>query len=155
MTTGIILISQQLDTPFQVLHCSYMQLLPILAAIVASLLVGMAWYSPFLFGPLWMKQVGHKNDHAKKGEYEWVLPLLASIFSAFLIAAVLQQGLQQGKTSSQQMITVILMLWLLFCVGLRLPNYLHEKRSLGLFLIYAGHDLVNLLAIGSIVSVWR
>lgn len=126
-----------------------MNLVPLIAAAIAGVAAGAIWYSPYLFGRAWMKSVGLTEQSARKRGM--ALPMISSIVAALLLAFVLQRA----QVNLQQMMTVVVLLWLVFCVALRLPHYLFEGRSLRSFFIYAGHDLVQLVVIGAIVTLWR
>jgi Protein of unknown function (DUF1761) len=122
-----------------------MDILTVLVATVASMIIGFLWYSPYLFGKPWQRLTAH---HGRK-QTGMALPVVASALGYFLTAGIFESA----NATPADMIKVLLLLWLVFCVALRLQNYLFEGRSLKLFMIYAGHDLATLMVIGSIVTL--
>jgi len=57
----------------------------IIYAAIANMVIGMLWYSTFLFGKPWMKLVGLKKDYKPK-----MLPgMLGGIVTSLLIASTL------------------------------------------------------------------
>ena len=122
--------------------------LPIILAIVASMILGMVWYSPFAFGAIWMGLVGVKKENVKKGKM-WV-PLLSSVISAFLIAFAVETI---SGTFLERLVAATFV-WLVFGQSLNLQHFLYEKRSMKLFFLQAGHELVNLIVICFVISLF-
>ena len=126
-----------------------MPILIVLLAVILSMALGFIWYSPLLFGPLWMRLVGITEKKKRKGAM--VFGLLSSAAFAFLLA--LSMLVSQG--SLRETALSMAYVWLLFGFLLRLPHFFFEQRSFKLFWIYATHDLANMLLIGCTVAWFR
>jgi len=62
--------------------------LALLLAALSALVVGFIWYNPKVFGNIWMKEIGMKEEDMKGGN---MFKMLASTFIyAFLVSFVLQ-----------------------------------------------------------------
>jgi hypothetical protein len=62
--------------------------LALLLAALSSLVVGFIWYNPRVFGTIWMKEIGMKEEDMKGGN---MFKMLAGTFVyAFLISFILQ-----------------------------------------------------------------
>ena len=124
----------------------------VLAAGVASLILGGLWYSLVLFGKAWSAASGVTEEQAKSANMAktlgtaFVLALIgAAVFAMFLgprpapmfaMAAGLSAGL----------------CWVAGSFGI---NYLFEQRPLRLFLINGGYHTVQYTVIGAVLGLWQ
>ena len=124
----------------------------VLAAGVASLILGGLWYSPVLFGKARSAASGVTEEQAKSANMAktlgtaFVLALIgAAVFAMFLgprpapmfaTAAGLSAGL----------------CWVAGSFGI---NYLFEQRPLRLFLINGGYHTVQYTVIGAVLGLWQ
>lgn len=127
--------------------------LAILAATVSTFLLGGLWYSPLMFGPAWMKEIG-VNPEAP-GEKEklglimggsFVLELIMAFnLAAFMGAkATWTSGLFAGAAAGFG--------WVALAFGV---TYLFERKSLRLFFINAGYHGVAFTIMGAILGAWH
>jgi len=123
----------------------------VLAAAVSAFVVGGLWYSPMLFGNVWLKETGLSKQQLDQANpavtfgLSFVLALLASfVFAMFLgprpaFGFALAAGLMAG------------IFWVGTSFGI---NYLFEHKSFRLFLINAGYHTVQYGVIGAILGLW-
>jgi Protein of unknown function (DUF1761) len=78
------------------MHFHHINLLAVLVAAIATMVVGFLWYSPLLFAKAWMKEMGYDpNDKAKTEKMKksagpaYGGSFLASLVSAFILALFL------------------------------------------------------------------
>ena len=122
----------------------------ILAASVVAMIVGMVWYSPPLFGNLWMEAMGVNPKKAPKMDPKsfggaFLGALLSASVLAVLIKGLLALTIMDG-------FAVALWVWLGFYVALELVALsFSAKRSVKLFLVNIGHHLVALLAMSAVL----
>ncbi len=134
-------------------------LLPVLIAAVATMILGFLWYSPVLFAKAWMREMGYDpNDKAKIQEMQkgagpsYAGSFVASLVSAFMLAKILTftpidtalYGMKLG-----------LGVWLGFVATVQLTGALFEKKSAKLFAINTGYQLACYLVMGAILAVMR
>ena len=123
-------------------------------SFVAFMLIGALWYSPVLFGKIWMKELGIKEEDISREEGTRamllsMLPALVSvgvvyILLAFLNARTLPDALIVGSLAS------------LGLVGMNALNLtLFEGRSLKLVCINAGYSFVSLNTAALIMTLWK
>ena len=129
--------------------------LAVLVCGVIHMVLGALWYSPLLFGKLWMKVMGKSEEELKEmnqGVWKaYVFSFLGALVMAFVLAHVIDyaqadsiiDGLQGG-----------FWVWLGFVVTTSMAGILFEGRPKGLYFIYNGYQLVSLLVIGVILAVW-
>jgi hypothetical protein len=126
--------------------------LAVIAAAVASFLLGGLWYSPALFGKAWQREAGLSDEQLKSGNMAKIfgLSLVLSLIAAFVFAMFLGPrppmalGLGAGFSAG--------LCWVAASFGI---NYLFEHRSLKLFLINGGYHTLQFTIIGLILALWH
>lgn len=123
----------------------------ILAAVVASFVIGMVWYSPLVFGNMWMKLAGIPKNSKKVP----VVPMISSLVGAAVLAYVLMHVLvySSADTVADGVITAFWM-WLGFVAPTIVVGGLYEGKDVKLLGINLGHHLVFMLAMGAILMWW-
>ena len=126
--------------------------LAVVVATVAAFGLGGFWYSKALFGNAWQQEVGLADEAVNSANMPrtlgttFVLQFLAVTALAVLIGtdSDWQSGLQTGLTVS--------VFWVATAYGI---TYLFEQRSLRLFLINAGYNIVLFAIVGTIIGAWH
>lgn len=137
----------------------HINLLAVLVAAIATMVVGFLWYSPLLFAKAWMREMGYDpNDKAKTEEMKksagpaYGGSFLASLVSAFILALFLHwlrvESLHFG-------LMVGFHVWLGFVATVQFTSALFTKQSMKLFGINTGYQLVCYLAMAAILATWR
>lgn len=130
-----------------------------IAVVVAALLGGMAlgfiWYGP-LFGKQWMKVVEidqKKIDAAKKKGMgkTYALSTLGALIMAYVLAHFINYAQATTVVAGLQ---VGFWAWLGFVATTMLNNVLFGNKSWKAYQIEAGYQLVALLIMGAVLSVW-
>ena len=125
----------------------------VLLAAVSYLIVGSLWYSPLLFGKMWIELNGFCDDDLKSGRPLWkilILSFLSAAVSSFVIALVL--GSRQSADFGAIVGAIIAICWISMS---KLTDVLFENRPVKLFLLHAGFDLVSFMIMGAIIGYWR
>ena len=135
-----------------------MNYLAIFVASIIGMAVGMVWYSPAIFGKAWLKALGWSEKdlkQKKKGAKSMNVLMGTSFVCTLLTAYVLSTILNYWQTPSVMLgLQVGFWLWLSFTTAFALPTYLFEQRSLKLFAINAGHQLVVTLVMAVVLAIW-
>lgn len=129
--------------------------LAVVVAAVAAMVVGMAWYSPLLFGKQWMRLRGIDPASMQGMKFPaglMVQELVATLVMAFVIS---QFAAWLGAGSALAGIVLGLWLWVGFVATVMFGATLWEKYPLGLFVINAGLRLVNIVLMAVIISAWQ
>lgn len=136
--------------------------LAILAAVVASFVIGSLWYGP-LFGKVWQKAVGFGEDFKPSGK-EIARGSLMSIAGALLMAYVLTHSVHVWRPSIWNYgedfaphhygFFAGLFTWIGFIVPTLLNGVAYERKSWKLFGINAGYQFVMLQAMAMILAFW-
>ena len=133
----------------QELHFNF---LAIVTAALVTFAVGGLWYSPILFARAWMRECGLTEAQTRQAPMARVfgLSFLAALvmsanLAAFLGAkATLPFGLLAGAATGIG--------WVAMSLGV---TYLFEQRSLKLWLIDAGYQVVAYTLMGGILGAWH
>ena len=122
-------------------------LLAVVLATAAFWLIGALWYG-VLFGKLWQRETGITERPAGSR-----IALVMGLTLAFEMLAVLTLAHLVARTGPAP--HVVLMMAAGFALTVMTPaigiNYLHQNKSLTLFLIDAGHFLAGMLAAGAVL----
>jgi hypothetical protein len=125
--------------------------LAILAAGIASMLVGFAWYSRALFGPAWAKYRGIDMHDPKLGGV-YAATFAATLLSAFALGVLVVRIHPGGVLGG---LKLGLLVWLGFTMTVQLTAALFSHKNRTLFFIDTGYQLVCYLAMGAILGGWQ
>lgn len=128
----------------------------VVVAAVVSFLVGWLWYSPVLFGSIWMKASGISKSAMDKSKNKHMAltmftGFVAQLVMAWVLAIFLAATGQQGVVSS---LIIASWAWLGFVATIGLGSVLWEGKPMTVFWINMIHWLVALLIQAVILSVW-
>lgn len=157
-----------------------MNYLAILVAAIVPLIIGLLWYSPKLFGSVWMREAEMTEAKMKKGNMAVIFGI--TLFLSFLLSFFLQQltnhqtgaiqltggDLEFAKPSFHQFMADYGMAFRTFRHGalhgalagvfLFFPviaiNGLFERKSWTYIFVNSGYWLVTLTIMGAIVCGW-
>ena len=124
----------------------------IVTAALVTFAIGGLWYSPILFAKPWMRECGLTEEQARQAPMGRIFGLsalaalvMATNLAAFLGAqATLSFGLFAGAATGIG--------WVAMSLGV---TYLFEQRSLKLWLIDAGYQVVTYTLMGAILGGWH
>ena len=134
-------------------HINY---LAVVVATVAAFALGGLWYSPLLFAKMWVAAHGYSEEQVKAMQKsagkaygvslvcQWLIALAIAVLVGYLHLVNLSQGLK---------LSVLIWFGFAFPLGL-MANMFTEKR-ITVFLIDTGYQLVYLLIMGAIITVWQ
>lgn len=125
----------------------------VFAAAVLQMVLGMIWYSPPVFGSVWMTAVGKRMDDLNKRGMgaRYVAAFLASLVTAGVLAYLVSYA---GAVTAGQGIKVGFFVWLGFVATRALGGVLWENRSGKWYAITAGYELVAMSLMGALLAVW-
>jgi hypothetical protein len=124
----------------------------IFVAALMSFAIGGLWYSPLLFARAWMKEAGLTEQQTKEAPMGRIFGLaaVASLVMAFNLAAFIGPkaslgfGLFAGAAAAIG--------WVAMSLGV---IYLFEQRSLKLWLINSGYQVIAYTLMGGLLGVWK
>jgi hypothetical protein len=124
----------------------------IFVAALLSFAIGGLWYSPLLFARAWMREAGLSEQQTRDAPMgrTFGLAALASLVMAFNLAAFIGPkaslgfGLFAGAAAAIG--------WVAMSLGV---IYLFEQRSLKLWLINSGYQVLAYTLMGGLLGVWK
>ncbi len=125
----------------------------ILAATLAAFVLGGLWYSPVLFGKLWMRANGFREEDLNKGNLGKIFGL-AFVFT-LVMALNLAMFLNDPKTTAAWGATAGFLAgfgWVALGIGI---VALFERRPFTYTLVNGGYMTVALVIMGAIIGAWR
>ena len=131
-------------------------LLAVLVAAVATFVLGGLWYSPLLFGRVWVRAHGYtpeKMEAMRAG----VGRSYAVSFLCYLVMATVM-ALLIGATDTITALGGVRLgavCWLGFAATIGLTANLFSDKPLATYLLDAGYQLVYLSVMGAILASWR
>ncbi len=125
----------------------------IAVVVLIQQLVGFVWYSPSLFGKMWLDHVGKSLDVLKRAG---LIPYLISTLGAILLCYILSKLIYATETrTANEGLKLGFLSWLGFVFPAILVLYAFAGRSLELTFIDSGYFLVNLCLAGTILATMR
>ena len=124
----------------------------VIAAAVATFVLGALWYSPALFGKAWQREAGVSEAQMKNANMAMIfgLTFVLSLIAAWVFALFLgprppmSLGLGAGFSAG--------LCWVAASLGI---NYLFERKSFKLWLINGGYHTLQFTIIGLILALWH
>lgn len=127
-----------------------------LSIVIASAVVmflGFFWYSPALFGNLWMELNGFTKDSmekAKKGMGgKYALMVAMTVVTSFVLYKLM---MLTGSIEPMQAIGLAFLLWLGFEGSVQMTGYMFGGRPFKLYVIDTGFQLASLIIMALIFS---
>ena len=130
--------------------------LAVFLSAILSMIIGSLWYSPIMFGNIWMKLGGMSPKDIEKAKKKgmgklYFAAFIGSLVAAFILAHFVQYVI--ASTFFEGMETGC-WLWLGFVAPVLLGSVLWESRPVRYYLINVSYWLVNLALMGGILAVW-
>ncbi|MDP3881268.1 MAG: DUF1761 domain-containing protein [Nanoarchaeota archaeon] len=131
--------------------------LSILVAAILGMIIGALWYSPFLFGKMWMRlmKISPKDIRAAKNKEmtsAYIVSFASLFASAFILAVILSLV---NITAMLNGILLAMILWLGFMVPLLINTVLWENKPWKLFLLNASHHFTVLIVMSIVLTLWQ
>lgn len=130
--------------------------LGVLVAAIASMAVGFVWYSKPVFGDMWQQLVKLREEDIKKDAAKTIV---TAFVMALLAAYVLSHTIvfSQAYLGNDWITTGVstgFFLWMGISATATITHAAFERRRKKLTLFQVSHDLVNLVVMGLIISLF-
>ena len=133
----------------------HINVLAVVASALGAFVLGAFWYSPLLFGNLWVKAHGFKEDQVREMQrtagraYSTAMACYVVMGVVFSVVFSYMGG--QGLVSG---LWVGFLIWMGFLLPTGLMTTMFSGRSIRGYLIDTGYQLTYLLIMGTILSSW-
>ena len=127
--------------------------LSVFLAGISAMVIGAFWYSPMIFAKPWAKAAGLKMSDMQSANMPLAYGLMFA--GALLEAYVLKHVLAfAGAGDISSALMGAFWTWLGFVAPLSLSGVLFEKKEWNWYYITVGYQLVTLLAMSAILTLW-
>jgi hypothetical protein len=134
-------------------HINY---LAVIAAAVLAFALGGIWYSPLLFAKRWVNAHGYTEEQVKEMQKIASKAYAVAIACQLLIAVAM--AFIAGYLSLEKPVQGLklgLLAWGGFALPLGLMANVFSGKRITVFYIDTGYQLIYLLIMGVIITVWR
>jgi hypothetical protein len=122
--------------------------------IIAAIyfILGALWYSPILFGNIWMKNIGKKPEELKMSITTVIGSVILSILMPLFLAILLEFI---GNYDILEGLLISFIIWIGFVITFELYSVLYTGRNFKVYLIDIFYHLSGLLIAGIILGLWK
>lgn len=137
------------------MELSNINFLALAVAAVASFAIGAVWYSA-LFGKIWQREVGVSTEGLEKSNMALIFgtSFVLMFLMNFGLAAILQGHANRDITAMTGALYGLLIgvFFISTSIGI---NMLYQRKSLTLWAIDAGYQVLYLAVSGAILGAWK
>lgn len=132
----------------------------ILAAAIASMILGFLWYSPFVLGKPWMKLKGYsesvlKAEQKKMGPY-YGLSFIVALITAYVLSHIMALSMNFYHYAPMMTgLTSAFWAWLGFIMPVQVTSTIFGEKKWKLLAIESGYQLASLLLMGVLIGYLR
>lgn len=128
----------------------------IIFAALVSLLLGIIWYSPILFGKIWQRESGLSQEKIKSLRKRHMFNLYAVNLAMLLIMAFILAHFRIYLTAGTilESIRVAALIWLGFVATTLLNAVIWQNKSFKAYLIEASYHLASLILMAILLVSW-
>ncbi len=133
----------------------YFPFINLVLATAAGFAVGAIWYSPVLFGSVWMKLVRLSKSDIKASKDSLSKTYFSAFVASFISSIVLWYLLlRTGAGSVPSALRLTIILWVGFIGAKGLDAVFWERKPLKLYFINSLGSLAQMLAVALVISLF-
>ena len=126
----------------------------VLVATIISFFLGFLWYGP-LFGKQWMKMMNFTEKNIKSMKLTLMKAMTLGFITTLVTVYVLAMFLKvAGVITISDGLMLGFWIWLGFFATTSLGSFLWEGKSLNLYLFNNAFNLINILIMSGILTLW-
>ncbi len=130
--------------------------LPLIVGPIVAFILGMLWYSPFLFGRQWAQAHGFSEQKMREMHSSVSTAHILGFLTYFVTAYVIWYLFSlMNITTMQSALCVGFMLWLGFPAAQGFMSTQYSGKPMKVFLIDTGYHLLYILALCEIIFYFR
>ena len=125
-------------------------ILAVIIAAIVSMILGSLWYSPALFGNLWMKRAKITDEQIQEADMQksFTVAFINNVVMVYFLAVFLQMFPPNNEI---ELLSIVLVISMATFIPAEVSNVIWEGRSPDLMAINAGYNVVSLLVSGFIL----
>jgi len=129
--------------------------LAVIVAAIAAVVIGGLWYAPFLFGKAWQRSLGKTDAELqamrKNARPGYALAVVGALVTAWVVAVTVKWA---GATTATDAIEVAVIAWAGYVLAQMVIGTMFEGRSWTLAGINLTNQLVNMVVMALITTLW-
>ncbi|OGO04861.1 MAG: hypothetical protein A2Y73_08265 [Chloroflexi bacterium RBG_13_56_8] len=126
-------------------------LLAVLVGAVISMVLGFLWYSPVLFGNIWLRQIGKSADEISGAAGAYALSFIAALVSALVLAFIVGAF---GANTLGEGLLIGVVVWIGIGATATFVYSVFEGPPIGVWLLHGAYQLVVFVIEGALFAVW-
>jgi len=115
-------------------------ILAVVLAAAAAVVLGALWYAPFLFGRLWRRLAGITSTRGAVLSY--LLNFLSMLLMSYVLGSILK-GLEAGTIVAG--LKIAFWLWAGLVATITLGSLVWERKPLALYILNNAYNLLSLM----------
>jgi hypothetical protein len=134
---------------------SQVNYLAVLLCGIVAIGFGALWYSPFLFGKMWMQETDEFDEDVKNRNNSirvYGLTFLGHVTMAYVLARIM---VYTNATTVTEGMRIAFLCWVGFTASTMMINAAYEKKSIRVVAVDGGYHLIILLIFGIIIGAWQ
>jgi hypothetical protein len=145
------------STPTSMMFFTGINYWAVLVCGIVSLIIGSLWYSPALFGKVWMKEIGMSKEKMDQAKQKGMAGSYVGMFIGALVMALVLAHLiiWTGAITVGAAIGVGIVIWLGFNVVGALGDTIFGGRSWAYYFINIGFYLLQVVIFAAILGAWH
>jgi len=131
--------------------------LAVIVCTIIAIVIGSVWYSPALFGKMWMKGNGWTKEDMEKSKGKINMPALyaAQIFWSLVTAVAMNIILNSAHVWGGASGALWgLGLWFGILLPYKIADAIWKQAPRSVWMVEAGNSLVTLIIFGAILGSW-
>lgn len=125
----------------------------VLVTAILAVAVGSIWYSPLLFGDIWMRAVGITTDDLQATRSAMTRWVMSALLANLVLLFVLAEFIRIADLSGYSMWRIGAFV-LIFIGASTASAVIWEKRPLSYLLIHTGYTAVVIFGGMSVIAFW-
>lgn len=129
--------------------------LAVLVAAIVSMILGALWYSPLLFGKIWIQLMNLNEKKLQEMKNKGMGKIYAIVFiKELVIAYILALFITKSIITISGGIQIGILIWFGFIATTILASVLWENKPVKLYFINIAYHLVSIILMSLILSAW-
>lgn len=124
----------------------------ILVAAVASMALGMLYYSPIAFGRTWMDLIGKRPEDLGSPTASYMLSGLGTLLAATALSVIAEAV---GATTAILGLGFGALVGVGFIAPVLATDYVYAGRSIHLYLLNVAYHVLSFILMGAIIGAWQ
>ncbi len=142
------------DVAFPAVTINY---LAVLVTAIVSFVIGMIWFSPYVFGNIWQRGMGWDKVQMEKRKksMNMTAAMILNFIASFIMIVVLAHLVKYAApVNFLEAIEVGCWIWIGFIITTVIGGVLWEGKKWSWYFVTIGYHLVNLLVASMILAAW-